>query len=225
MALPRALLLTGTGRYQDPWHPFPDTSHSLAGLLGEAGFDVVVAGDVDAALEWLASPWNWPDLLAVNVGLPRDGSPSPSGAAAVGLKTWLAGRLPLLAAHVSSTSFTDLPEWAEGLGGHWVRGASLHPDYGLASVLVDASSGPVTLGIPDFELTDERYSRLETDPGITVHARHLHDEELHPLMWSHERPGGGRTFYDALGHDAASYESPEHRELLRRGITWLAESL
>jgi type 1 glutamine amidotransferase len=40
-------------------------------------------------------------------------------------------------------------------------------------------------------------------------------------MWSLDRRPG-RTFYDALGHDAASYQSPEHREILRRAIAWLA---
>jgi len=28
--------------------------------------------------------------------------------------------------------------------------------------------------------------------------------------------------YDALGHDARSYDSPEHAEILRRSIRWLA---
>jgi hypothetical protein len=68
MTRPSALLLTGTGRYADPWHPFTETSHALAGILDEAGFDVIVAADAEAALEWLTSSWNWPDLLAVNVG-------------------------------------------------------------------------------------------------------------------------------------------------------------
>jgi type 1 glutamine amidotransferase len=52
------------------------------------------------------------------------------------------------------------------------------------------------------------------------------------VMWSFERgnqlsaPGqgtAGRTFYDALGHDAASYQSAEHRELLRRALAWLTD--
>lgn len=225
MTRPSALLLTGTGRYADPWHPFTETSHALAGLLDEAGFDVIVAADADAALEWLTSSWNWPDLLAVNVGLPRDGAPSPGRAAAAGLSAWLAGRRPLLACHSSSTSFTDLPEWKHALGGSWTRGTSMHPDHGVAEILVDRNSGSVAAGIPDFQLTDERYSWLDTHPDITVHGRHIHEDVLHPLIWSYERDGGGRTFYDALGHDAASYESPEHRELLRRGIAWLAESV
>jgi uncharacterized protein len=113
---PRALLLSGTGRYSDPQHDYDATSEGLAGILEEAGFDVVIAADVEAALAWLSSPWNWPDLLAVNVGLPRDGQPVPAEAAASGLRSWLGSGRPLLAIHTSVTSFTDVPEWAEALG-------------------------------------------------------------------------------------------------------------
>jgi type 1 glutamine amidotransferase len=237
---PTALLLSGTGRYADPWHPFAETSAALASLLREAGVQVEVADDVDAALEGLHTSQRGPDLLVVNVGLPRDGGSSPGTAAATrGLESWLAAGGPLLACHVSSTSFVDTPLWEEALGGSWVRGTTMHPDYGPANILMDPQSGPLAAGIPDFEVPDERYSWLRTLPGITVHARHQHEGILHPLMWSYTRDGLGqagerqdaserkeaRTFYDALGHDAASFDSPEHRELLRRAISWLLEGI
>jgi uncharacterized protein len=226
---PTALLLSGEGRYADPWHPFPDTSGALAGLLREAGFAVVVAGDVDAALADLAQAdtADLPSLLAVNVGLPRDGRPSPgTPAAAAGLARWLGTDRPLLVSHSSSTSFVDLPAWEDGLGGRWIRGTSMHPDYGPAAVSVLGGSGPVVAGIPDFVLPDERYSYLRICPDITVHATHSHEGRDHPLLWSLQRQSfsgrPGRTFYDALGHDAASYQSPEHRTILLRAIAWLA---
>lgn len=234
---PSALLLSGTGRYADPWHPFGETSEALAGLLREAGFGVDIADDVDTALARLAAPGGTahggtahggaagtglPDLLVVNVGLPRDDRPSPgTPEAAAGLRRWLADGRPLLVSHVSSTSFLDSPEWQEALGGRWVRGTSMHPEYGPAAIRVVPESGALVKGIPDFELLDERYSYLQTTPSITVHATHTHEGLEHPLMWSLDRMPG-RTFYDALGHDAASYQSPEHREILRRAIAWLA---
>lgn len=226
---PTALLLTGEGRYADPWHPFADTSHALAGLLRDTGFDVVISGDVDEALADLAhaDAAGLPSVLAVNVGLPRDGRPSPGTPdASAGLVRWLGSARPMLVTHSSSTSFVDLPAWEDGLGGRWVRGTSMHPDYGPAAVRLLHDSGPVVAGIPDFVLPDERYSYLSTCPDITVHATHRHDGRDHPLMWSLHRGTGtggrrGRTFYDALGHDAASYSSPEHRAILLRAIAWL----
>jgi hypothetical protein len=216
-----ALLLSGAGRYADPWHPFGETSEALAGLLREAGFGVDIADDVDTALAGLAAP-GLPDLLVVNVGLPRDGQPSPGTPdASAGLRRWLADGRPLLVSHVSSTSFLDSPEWPDALGGRWVRGTSMHPEYGPAAIHVLPDSGALVKGIPDFELLDERYSYLQTAPAITVHATHTHEGMEHPVMWSLDRMPG-RTFYDALGHDAASFQSPEHREILLRAIAWLA---
>ncbi|CAN7354981.1 ThuA domain-containing protein [Arthrobacter sp. LjRoot14] len=228
-AAPKALLLSGVGRYADPWHPFAETSAALAGLLREAGFDVVIPADVDSTLEELAgtADTHLPDLLVVNIGLPRDGRPSPgTPAAAAGLARWLGSGRPMLVSHSSSTSFVDFPEWEGGLGGRWVRGTSMHPDYGPAAVRIRPESGPLVAEMQDFTLPDERYSWLRTAPGITVHATHTHEGTEHPLMWSllRQSPDGhpaGRTFYDALGHDAASYDSPEHRELLRRAMSWL----
>ncbi|MFE4835414.1 ThuA domain-containing protein [Arthrobacter sp. NPDC056691] len=218
---PAALLLTGTGRYADPWHPFPETTAALARLLTEAGIEVRVAGDVDDALARLDPADLWPDLLAVNVGLPRDGRASPGTAAAMrGLERWAAAGRALLACHVSATSFVDCPAWEDALGGRWVRGVSMHPEYGAAKILVQRDSGPLAEGIPDFELDDERYSWLRTGADINVHAVHLHDGTSHPLLWS-RAAGSSRTFYDALGHDAASFNSPEHLEILRRAIAWL----
>ncbi|WP_332759325.1 ThuA domain-containing protein [Pseudarthrobacter sp.] len=221
---PRALLLTGSGRYADPWHPFAETSAALAALLREAGFGVETADDVDAALAGLVTPGagaGLPDLLVVNVGLPRDDLPSPGTPEAVaGLRRLLEEGRPLLVSHVSSTSFLDSPEWEAALGGRWIRGTSMHPAYGPAEIHVRRESGPVVEGIADFELPDERYSYLATAPGITIHATHTHEDLEHPVMWSLDRRTG-RTFYDALGHDAASYQSPEHREILLRAVTWL----
>jgi type 1 glutamine amidotransferase len=215
-----ALLLSGGGRYADPWHPFRETSAEVAGLLETEGMTVEITDDVDAALASLSG--GSPDLLVVNVGLPRDGEPSPGSAAArEGLHRWARSGAPLLALHSSSTSFTDSPVWETALGGRWVRGTTMHPDYGPAQVLLE---GPLLTGVPDFTVDDERYSRLRTAADVLVHARHLHDGILHPLIWSHERAspaGRARTFYDALGHDATSYSVPEHREVLRRGVSWL----
>lgn len=116
---PRALLLSGAGRYTDPELPRAAVTEALAGLLEKAGYDVVIAAEVDAALAWLASPWNWPALLAVNVGVPGDALPVPGDAAAVaGLRSWLGSGRPLLAVQSGAATFSEVPEWAAALGGH-----------------------------------------------------------------------------------------------------------
>ncbi|PPF87220.1 ThuA domain-containing protein [Pseudoclavibacter sp. RFBJ3] len=212
-----ALVLSGVGRYADPWHPFAETTVQLVRLLEDEGFATTVATDVDSVL---SSDPPAPDLLVVNLGLPRDGEEVPAASAREGLRRLLGSGTPLLALHVSSTSFTDSPEWEEALGGRWVRGVSMHPEQDETQVQVVAD--PITVGIEDFTINDERYSHLRVADAVRTLLTHEHDGATHPLIWTRDETAEyGRAAYDALGHDARSFEAPEHRELLRRLVRWL----
>ena len=230
MDAPRALLLSGGGRYADPWHPFGETSAHLAAVLADRGLDVVTRDDVDATLAGLCDRGAWPDLLVLNVGQPRDGSPAPApGPPAEGFTGYLRSGRPLLGVHSSATSFDGFDPWEERLGGRWVHGVSMHPEHGSARVHVLPGRHPVVAGLADFETLDERYTHLRVGPDVVAVAEHDHEGERHPLVWVREGPGGGgtgggataRTAYDALGHDARGYDSPEHLELLGRLVRWL----
>jgi uncharacterized protein len=225
---PHALLLSGSGRYADPWHPFAATSAQVAEVLEGAGIATTVTDDVDGALAQL--PTTAPDLLVVNVGAP-DG-PAPEGgdhapvdpavdaSARDGLLAHLAAGRPLLALHVSSTSLHFVPEWEAILGGIWVRSTTMHPDYDRAHIHVETDAHPIVAGIRDFDTDDERYSYLRVEEGMRGLAWHEHDGIRHPLLWTHAYGPAG-VVYDALGHDAASYASPERREILARSARWL----
>ncbi|TDT74664.1 hypothetical protein DFO47_11223 [Arthrobacter sp. AG258] len=217
-----ALLFSGEGRYADAWHPFTDTTEKLVGILASQGHDVTVTGDIEPALSNLATDDLLPDLVVFNIGLPRDGKPSPhSYGAAAGIQRILWSKVPVLAMHSSSTSFTDSPEWEEVLGGRWIRDVSMHPDYGNATIQVKANEHPITLNSRDFELQDERYAYLRFSPRVSVLAAHEHDSVEHPTMWAFTRVSGGKTVYDALGHDSNSYQSEAHTRLIRSALRWL----
>lgn len=212
----RAVLLSGSGRYADPWHPFEETTPILADLLGAAGYRVEITRDIDS---WLTEGVA-PDLLAVNCGLPRDGGPVPSAAARQGLREVLDSGCALLACHVAATTFIDAPEWEAALGGAWVRGVSMHPPFSEAQVRIHGHA--LTGEITDFTVLDERYTSLRVSPDVEILASHEHDGLEHTLVWIKERTGLlGRAAYDALGHDVRSFESLEHVRLLERMITWL----
>lgn len=229
---PRALLLSGAGRYSDPWHPFARTSAAVAELLTGIGLDVVVRQDVDAALAGLAT--DAPDLLVVNIGDPR--GPRPDGvvddppdaardeASRTGLLAHLAAGRPLLGLHVSSTSLGFVPEWEQILGGVWVRGTTMHPDYGSAHIEVETDAHPIVAGVHDFDVHDERYSWMRVSPDVRGLAWQEHEGVRHPLLWTNEFTGAP-VVYDALGHDAASYESGPRRTLVERSAHWLLGDL
>ena len=230
------LVVTGGGRYADPWHPLAETSARVAEVLREAGHMVTVADDVDARLASLANPANDVDLLVLNVGAGRtseeravvqasdEREPQPLSDADAATRDGLLAHVergrPVFALHVSSTTFGYMPEWESILGGIWVRGTSMHPPYSLARIDVATDAHPITAGIRDFELNDERYSKLRVSPDSEQLAWHEFEGDRHPVLWAH-RHGDARIVYDALGHDAASYDSPEHRAILRNAVAWL----
>ena len=78
---------------------------------------------------------------------------------------------------------------------------------------------PITAGLADFSLVDERYMGLAVDPDVVGLASHRHAGGTFPLLWAREY-GRSRVVYDALGHDTRSYENPTHRELIRRSVSW-----
>lgn len=155
-----AVLLSGAGRYADPWHPFAETSARLAELLNECGYVVTTRTDVDEAL---AEGMTDAELLVVNIGLPRDGAAAPTADGRRGLAGYLDTGRPILAVHAAVTSLIDAPQWRRALGGTWIRGVSMHPPHGSARVRL--APHPLLNGMTDFELSDERYSFLRTAEG------------------------------------------------------------
>ncbi len=209
-----ALIASGAGRYADPWHPFPQTTPLLADILRAADFDVSVDDDVDRALVDL----NGVDLLVVNAGDPwrEDAEPvaAPSNA---GLEAAVAQGLGILAMHCAVASLRDYASWASLIGAVWLPTVSYHPPLG--DTTVTGLKMPDGSAIPDFDLTDERYCRLQQIGPRQVVAEHPGDNSPEPAAWIREH-SRTRIAVDVLGHDERSYASPGHRDLLQRLVRW-----
>ncbi|RXZ40298.1 ThuA domain-containing protein [Agromyces binzhouensis] len=221
----RAIILSGAGRYADPWHPFAETSARLAELVAEAGFDVEVREDVDAALGSLEDDVA---LLVVNAGDPdrssTDGEPLPAAAewpAVDGgpLASALERGIGILAVHAAASSLRDVEAFDRAIGGRWEWDVSWHPPFGEAHVHL-VGNHAVREGLDDFTLEDERYSSLLLHDVIEPIAEHEQDGIRHPLVWAREI-GPSRLVYDALGHDTRSYDSASHRALIANALDWL----
>ena len=216
----QVVVLSGGGRYADPWHPFPETSAALADLVREAGFTVEVSDDPDAALAALDDAVR---IIVVNAGDPQDAPPTDAtAAAATALDAALDRGVGILAMHAAAASLRDLPSFEHALGARWVRDASWHPSIGEAHVHV-VGNHVVSDGLADFDVFDERYTGLHLLGTIEPIAEHEEEGTRHPLVWAREL-GRSRLVYDALGHDARSYESAGHRDLLTRALAWLAKA-
>ena len=218
MAGADVLVISGSGAYVDQWHDFPTTSARVAAVIEGLGHSVRLTEDVEPAL---TSP-GAARLLVLNLGEPAAPRPAEAVAAArAGLDSYLAAGGALLGMHSSVIALSAVPEWRGILGGSWVRGRSMHPPQSEARVERAAGAEhPIVDALPAFTAFDERYSHLEIDPGNTILFDHEHDGRRHPLVWARTN-GRGRIVYDALGHDGRSFDSPGHRELVRRSVGWL----
>ncbi|WP_400994492.1 ThuA domain-containing protein [Agromyces sp. GXQ0307] len=220
----RALILSGAGRYAEPWHRFPETSARLADLVAEAGYEVDVREDVDAAIAGLGDDVR---LLVVNAGDPdrpgsSDGDPAVDASAVdpAALDAALDRGIGILVVHSGASSLRDYDAFDRAIGGRWEHDVSWHPPFGEATVHL-VGHHPVREGLDDFTVEDERYSGLVLHDVIEPIAEHEEDGIRHPIVWAREI-GRSRLVYDALGHDTRSYESPGHRALIASALDWLS---
>jgi hypothetical protein len=216
VALTDALVVSGGGRFSDPWHPFIETSTALVAALRDRGCAVHVSDDADGTLAGLQSG-KLPSLLVMNIGWYHAGHLTEPAAA--GLVTALQGGLPTLLVHSTLTAFPDWPLWREISGGGWTRGTTYHPDYGAGVALARADHA-LTAGLDQLQIEDERYTRMWLDGGSSVYLEHEEEGQRHPLAWTRVW-GSSPIVADALGHDANAYRGSGRAMLLERELDWL----
>ncbi|MEU8389512.1 ThuA domain-containing protein [Micromonospora sp. NPDC048842] len=211
------VIFSGEGPHADPWHPLAETSATLARLIGDEGSVAIVT-----AVDQLEVALGGARLLVVNASADRT-TPIPEDEIfARVLDDFLARGGSLLAVHSATIAFPQLASWRSAVGAAWAHGRTFHPPIGQSLIRRSGVEHPISAGLGDFEVHDERYTELELVDGLDIEPLYVHDEggDTHPLVWARTL-GSSRIVYNALGHDVRSYESPGHQELLRRIVAWL----
>ncbi len=215
-----AIILSGADRYDGRWHDHPATSQRIAEILREVGFDARIRACHPRAFGDLAAA----ELLVVNTA---SGTPGPDDAsnadwrsAHAALRDYVEGGGPVIALHLAASSFREIPEWPDWIGGAWIQGTSMHPPIADSHVTVLTDSHPIVAGLSDFDIYDEMYSYLELQPGNVVLATHHYEGQDHPIVWARE-DGNRRAVYDAFGHGVRAYDSPDRIRLLQREALWV----
>ncbi|MCL6458765.1 MAG: ThuA domain-containing protein [Gorillibacterium sp.] len=127
-------------------------------------------------------------------------------------------------------SFRNNTDWQFLTGSQWVA----HPfndgvEYEVN--MVAASSSSIIEGIQDFTVKSEQYY-IHVDPCVDVLAttNFILSDGAHsangvikmPVVYT-KKWGKGKVFYNSLGHNAAIFDIPEARELMRKGFLWAAK--
>jgi type 1 glutamine amidotransferase len=211
-----AVVLSGGGDFADPWHPFAETSATLAMALRGRGYEVTISTEVETSLAALSSG-ELPALLVVNIGW--YGHEPFSAPAIDGLVAALQRGLPTLLVHSTLTAFPDWSTWREIAGGGWTYGTTYHPDYAPGTAFARPDH-PLASGLDRLSITDERYTSMWVEDNSSVFFEHVEGGQRHPLGWT-RRYGSSPIVVDALGHDADSYRAPGRVALLQRELDWL----
>jgi uncharacterized protein len=120
--------------------------------------------------------------------------------------------------HCATASWKENSAWIEMINGVFISHGPVAP----FPVAFTAAESPITEGIDNFVIEDERYIHDRFDPDkVQLLATTPADEGDIPMIWTREF-GSGRVYYLALGHDERAYERPEFKALLLRGVEWAA---
>jgi type 1 glutamine amidotransferase len=84
-------------------------------------------------------------------------------------------------------------------------------------------SHPILSGLADFKARDEFYYTLKFAKARTPLLNVTIDGEPHPVAWTLEREGGGRSFGFSGLHFHENWQLPEYRRLVAQGVLWTLE--
>lgn len=195
----------------------------FGGLLREAGYDVRSENTLDAYLDPRLSDLNL--IVPIwTMGIIREEQEKGLLAAiaeGVGLAGFHGGMID---------SFRNNTEYQFMTGGQWVA----HPGGCIPAYdvhLVDREH-PITRGLNNFTLHDTEQYWMHVDPSNHVLAATTFsgahgDRSLYkagtimPYAWT-KHWGRGRVFVAAWGHTYRDFDTPEAREIVRRGMLWAA---
>lgn len=136
---------------------------------------------------------------------------------------------PLLMHHGAIASYDDSEIFIRLIGINWTWSGehpSQHSPIGTYRVKINRPDHPLVEGVSDFELFDELYFDLASQPGVdpqVLATAEFEGREL-PMVQVIESgriPGAGRLVYLANGHDLRAFEAPALRQLWINSIRFL----
>ena len=125
--------------------------------------------------------------------------------------------------HSAADTLYEWPDYGRLVGTHFKE----HPWTQEATVTVEDQSHPATSGLgPRFSILEEFYTfrdnpRPRVQVLLSLDASSVASAGDYPLAWT-QSFGGGRTYYNALGHFAATWIDPRFQRQIAGAIRWVA---
>jgi uncharacterized protein len=129
----------------------------------------------------------------------------------------------MLGAHSATDTLYNWPEYGSLIGAYFKE----HPWTRQASVIVEDVTHPVTAGLGDRFAIEEEFYTFRDNPRPRVHvllrldAASVGDTGDYPLAWTLTH-GGGRVYYNALGHFPSTWNDRRFQQQIAAAIRWTA---
>ena len=139
------------------------------------------------------------------------------------LLAFVSGGKGFMGAHSATDTLYEWPEYGSLVGAYFRE----HPWTQQASVVVEDGTHPSTRGLGErFTLIEEFYTfRDNPRPRVQVllrlDAASVGATGDYPLAWARS-VGGGRVYYNALGHFPSTWSDPRFQQQLLGAIRWAA---
>lgn len=129
-----------------------------------------------------------------------------------------------LGVHSATDTLYEWPEYGQLVGAYFKE----HPWTQSASVIVEDEGHPATAGLGSRFTINEEFYAFRDDPRPRVHVLLRLDPASvgasgdYPLAWT-QTYGGGRSYYNALGHFSETWRDPRFQRQILGAIQWLAK--
>ncbi len=226
----RVYIRSGVKTHGPNAHDHPHFLATWVPLLTERGIKV------EGAIGWpTAEQMAQTDVIIVDAD--EAGDVTPEEKANVDAFTKRGGGLVVI--HAASVAMKESAWWKATIGGSWVKGQTKWKEGPMDLYFVESEriehQHPITKGAANFHLDDEIYY----DMGISADVRVLATSytpnvpagkkvaeggkvniyDIQPQMWAYEKDGY-RAFVSIPGHMNSTFELPNYRAILLRGIAW-----
>jgi len=162
-----------------------------------------------------------------------------TGAQRAALQQYLESGGGWVGLHGSGGDFSYKWSWhPEVLVGAQFIGHTMNPQFQDADVLVVDPAADITAHLPNpWRVPNEEWYAFDSNPRdkgyeillamdessyITKGQTRFGGDSMageHPIAWRHTL-GQGRVFYNAIGHQGATYSIPAYRQLVANGLAW-----
>ncbi len=226
----RIYIRSGVKTHGPNAHDHPHFLATWKPLLTERGMKV------DGAIGWpSAAQFAQTDVVIVDAD--EAGDATAEEKANVEAFTKRGGGLVVI--HAASVAMKESAWWKATIGGSWVKGTTKWREGPMDLYFVEnqrlGEAHPITKGASNFQLDDEIYYDMDISPDVRVLATSYTPNvpagkkavqgapvtifDIQPQMWAYEHDGY-RAFVSIPGHYNATFERPNYRAILLRGIAW-----